>query len=77
MSLALLPLCAQAGKADAEQPSITSYLPPLDASATADVAVVGCGPAGLYLAYQLAQRGLRVALVGGLAGVCCACPPPA
>lgn len=39
-------------------------LPPWDPSATADVAVVGCGPAGLALAAQLARLGLRVALVG-------------
>lgn len=29
-----------------------------------DVCIVGCGPAGLCLAYQLAQRGVSVGLVG-------------
>lgn len=39
-------------------------LPALDPSVTSDVLVVGCGPAGLYLAALLAKRGLKVALIG-------------
>ena len=30
----------------------------------ADVAVVGCGPAGLALSAELAAKGLAVALIG-------------
>lgn len=54
----------QASKRDSEQPSITTRLQPLDLSQTADIAVVGCGPAGLFLAAELAKRGLNVALLG-------------
>jgi lycopene epsilon-cyclase len=54
----------QAAKPDPEQPPVASALGPLDAAATADVAVVGCGPAGLSLAAELARRGLTVALLG-------------
>lgn len=32
-----------------------------------DVVVAGCGPAGLHLAFILAQRGITVGLVGELA----------
>ncbi|KAI8474141.1 MAG: lycopene cyclase protein-domain-containing protein [Monoraphidium minutum] len=55
---------AQAGKQDPEQPSIASQLPPLASGATVDVLIAGCGPAGLYLAAQMAERGLSVGLVG-------------
>ena len=59
------PLVAQqAGKRDAEQPPIASVLTPFDVATTADVAVVGAGPAGLALAAELAKRGLNVALIG-------------
>ncbi|KIZ06110.1 hypothetical protein MNEG_1848 [Monoraphidium neglectum] len=54
----------QANKRDKEQPTIASQLQPLVPGATVDAAVVGCGPAGLYLAAQLAQRGLSVGLIG-------------
>ncbi len=54
---------AQASKDDPEQPSLAGALPAFDLSATADVAVVGAGPAGLALAAELAQQGLSVALV--------------
>ncbi|KAL4457454.1 hypothetical protein ABPG75_012319 [Micractinium tetrahymenae] len=54
---------AQASKDDPEQPSLAQALPAFDLSATADVAVVGAGPAGLALAAELAQQGLSVALV--------------
>lgn len=54
----------QAAKADPEQPPIASALAPVDLSATSDVVVVGCGPAGLALAAELAGQGLSVALVG-------------
>lgn len=53
----------QASKEDPEQPSIASVLPPADAGALADVAVVGAGPAGLALAAELAALGLAVVLV--------------
>ena len=32
----------------------------------ADAAIVGCGPAGLALAAELAGRGVQVALIGAL-----------
>ena len=35
-----------------------------DASRTADVAVVGCGPAGLALAAEIARHGRSVVLIG-------------
>ncbi|KAL4551185.1 hypothetical protein Ndes2526B_g05490 [Nannochloris sp. 'desiccata'] len=54
----------QASKEDAEQPSIASILPTVDASTVADVGIVGCGPAGLALAAELGKRGLKVALIG-------------
>jgi lycopene epsilon-cyclase len=54
----------QAAKIDPEQPSISTVLLPLDPSAIADVAVVGCGPAGLALSAELAKQGLSVALIG-------------
>jgi lycopene epsilon-cyclase len=43
---------------------MASQLQPLAPGSTVDVLVVGCGPAGLYLATQLANRGLSVGLVG-------------
>lgn len=54
----------QASKADPEQPSVASLLPPVDTSVTYDVGIVGCGPAGLALAAELASQELSVALVG-------------
>lgn len=54
----------QASKRDDGQPSLASQLPPLAPGASLDAVVVGCGPAGLYLAAQLAKRGLSVGLVG-------------
>lgn len=60
------PSYPQADKRDDDQPSMTSQLQPLAPNASLDVLVVGCGPAGLYLAAQLAQRGLSVGLVGEL-----------
>lgn len=48
---------------------IADSLSPLDPSrGAADVCVVGCGPAGLALAAELASNGVQVALVGE-------CPP--
>ena len=59
-------LFLQASKEDSEQPSIAAVLQPFDALATtADVCVVGCGPAGLALAAELGSHGLSVALIGG------------
>lgn len=55
----------QASKEDDAQPMIAdrlrSFNPRLGA---ADVCVVGCGPAGLALAAELAGNGVHVALVG-------------
>nr|WJE87833.1 lycopene epsilon-cyclase [Chlorella sorokiniana] len=54
----------QATKIDPEQPALADALPPFDPAAeTADVAIVGAGPAGLALAAELAGQGLSVALV--------------
>ena len=54
----------QASKADEEQPLIADALQAFDTEATADVSVIGCGPAGLALASQLAKQGLAVCLIG-------------
>ena len=54
----------QATKPDNEQPPIASVLEPLDPQALLDVLIVGCGPAGLYLAAQVAKKGLKVGIVG-------------
>ena len=54
----------QASKGDGEQPSIASMLAAANpATATVDVVVVGCGPAGLALAAELGKQGLMVLLV--------------
>ncbi len=57
----------QAGKADEGQASIASVLAPADPTAPCDVTVVGAGPAGLFLAAELARRGLQVNVLGGAA----------
>ncbi|GIL85682.1 hypothetical protein Vretimale_13250 [Volvox reticuliferus] len=54
----------QASKADAGQASIASVLKAADPATTADVTIVGAGPAGLYLAAELARRGLTVNVLG-------------
>jgi lycopene epsilon-cyclase len=55
----------QASKKDDQQPSLLNVLSPFKVEQlTADVAVVGCGPAGLALAAELAAQGLLVALIG-------------
>eukprot|EP00873_Tetraselmis_striata_P042757 jgi/Tetstr1/463021/TSEL_007960.t1 len=57
----------QAAKPEAEQGTISSVLRAYAGDVTTevvDVAVVGCGPAGLALAAELALRGVRVVLVG-------------
>lgn len=57
----------QANKEDGEQPMIADTLEAFDpASGASDVCVVGCGPAGLALAAELAGKGIHVALVGEL-----------
>jgi len=64
-----LPPSLQASKADDDQPRVGSVLGRFDAQrGAADAAVVGCGPAGLALAAELAARGVQVALIGA----CCA-----
>ncbi|WIA23453.1 hypothetical protein OEZ85_000204 [Tetradesmus obliquus] len=54
----------QASKQDSKQPAIASLLPALAPGSSVDALVVGCGPAGIYLAAQLAEKGLKVGLVG-------------
>lgn len=54
----------QASKHDSKQPAIASLLPALAPGSSVDALVVGCGPAGIYLAAQLADKGLKVGLVG-------------
>jgi lycopene epsilon-cyclase len=53
----------QASKRDEAQGSIADVLEPLPGSSM-DVLVVGCGPAGMYLAAQLGKKGLKTALIG-------------
>lgn len=54
----------QLRKREDGQPSLGSTLPPVDVSKRYDVTVVGAGPAGMFLAAELARRGLSVAIVG-------------
>lgn len=59
------PCWLQANKEDDAQPMIADSLEAFDpAGGAADVCVVGCGPAGLALAAELAANGIYVALVG-------------
>jgi len=53
----------QANKPEESQPRIASALPPPEAKVY-DVAVVGAGPAGLFLASELAKRGLATVVIG-------------
>jgi heterodisulfide reductase subunit A-like polyferredoxin len=55
----------QALKADDTQQPLASVLPRPDTSKVYDVAVVGAGPAGMYLANELARRGLSTVVIGG------------
>ena len=60
-------LDAQADKADAAQQRLADALLPFDPhSGVAEAVVVGCGPAGLSLAAELAARGVRAVLIGEL-----------
>mmetsp|Transcript_17062 Transcript_17062/g.50951 ORF Transcript_17062/g.50951 Transcript_17062/m.50951 type:complete len:580 (+) Transcript_17062:168-1907(+) len=55
----------QADKDDDAQERLADALPAYSAAAgLADAAVVGCGPAGLSLAAELAKRGVKVVLIG-------------
>lgn len=55
----------QADKTDAAQHRLADALPPFDPhSGIAEAVVVGCGPAGLSLAAELASRGVRAVLIG-------------
>ncbi|GFR43330.1 hypothetical protein Agub_g4400 [Astrephomene gubernaculifera] len=54
----------QANKADEGQASIASVLAPADPSAPCDLTIVGAGPAGLFLAAEVAKRGLSVNVLG-------------
>ncbi|KAG2438618.1 hypothetical protein HXX76_005167 [Chlamydomonas incerta] len=54
----------QANKADASQAAIASVLKPADPKLTADVTIVGAGPAGLFLAAELGKRGMSVNVLG-------------
>nr|QBY35646.1 lycopene epsilon-cyclase [Dunaliella salina] len=55
---------AQASKRDSAQQSLASTLTPATPSSLYDVAVVGAGPAGMYLAAELSNRGLRTVIIG-------------
>lgn len=58
-------ILTQAGKADESQQRLADALPAYDAaSGVADAVVVGCGPAGLALAAELARRNVQVVLIG-------------
>ncbi len=54
----------QASKRDEGQASIASVLPAPDVSKLYDTAIVGAGPAGLFLAAELGKRSLSVVVVG-------------
>ena len=54
----------QADKMDRTQTPIREKLRAANQDELADVAVVGCGPAGVALASELGRRGAKVALVG-------------
>ena len=56
----------QAAKAESDQKDVAEYLAlrPRDATDAVDVCIVGCGPAGLALAAEVAARGRSVCLVG-------------
>lgn len=55
----------QAEKVDPEQPCIASILPRFEpAAGSVEMIVVGCGPAGLALAAEVASHGVSVALLG-------------
>ena len=56
----------QAAKQDDQQPAIASVLSPPPSSSTTpiDSVIVGCGPAGLALAAEVAARGVAVTLIG-------------
>jgi lycopene epsilon-cyclase len=55
----------QADKADPEQTLIASILPRFEpAERVVDHIIVGCGPAGLALAAEVASHGISVALLG-------------
>eukprot|EP00197_Chlamydomonas_leiostraca_P003236 CAMPEP_0202871926 /NCGR_PEP_ID=MMETSP1391-20130828/20025_1 /ASSEMBLY_ACC=CAM_ASM_000867 /TAXON_ID=1034604 /ORGANISM="Chlamydomonas leiostraca, Strain SAG 11-49" /LENGTH=562 /DNA_ID=CAMNT_0049552851 /DNA_START=119 /DNA_END=1807 /DNA_ORIENTATION=- len=55
---------AQSNKKDTAQASIASALPRADPSKAYDAAVVGAGPAGMFLACELAKRGLKTVVIG-------------
>ncbi|KAF5830519.1 lycopene cyclase protein-domain-containing protein [Dunaliella salina] len=55
---------AQANKRDSAQQSLASALNPANPSSLYDVAVVGAGPAGMFLAAELSNRGLRTVIIG-------------
>ena len=56
----------QAQKLDDDQPLLRTSLPCCDVTKQSEACIVGCGPAGLALAAELAQRGVDVVLVGAL-----------
>lgn len=62
-----LTLYVQAAKPEDGQKDVASYLSPHDLSTTADVCIVGCGPAGLALSAQVAEKGLKVLHFTGFA----------
>ena len=60
-------LMRQAAKSEPEQEPIATIVPayePVSSSSVADAVVVGCGPAGLALAAELGERGVKVVLLG-------------
>ena len=58
------PLLVQASKQARGKELELAALPPPDPSKVYDVAVIGAGPAGLFLASELSRRGVSTVVIG-------------